>query len=120
MFVVQAIKRPLVCFTRLSISKVLSIIVFLIVPFFCSPNTYAAKVTLAWDENDGENLAGYSLYCRVEGHAFDYDDPLWEGSETVCTIHNLQEGTGYYFIIRAFDVFGNESGNSGEVFYQQV
>jgi hypothetical protein len=118
MFVVQTVKLPTICFPRLSLFEILSIIVFLIASCFHPQNTFAAKVTLAWDESYDENLAAYSLYCRLEGRTFDYNDPLWTGTDTICTIHNLNEDTVYYFVIRALDIFGKESGNSGEVFYQ--
>jgi hypothetical protein len=61
--------------------------------------------------------AGYRLYGREEGNSYDYDSPWWEGDYTFtsCTIDQLDENTTYYFVLRAFDDEGNESGDSNEV-----
>ena len=86
--------------------------------FLFPQNVYAADVTLAWDANSEEDLAGYRIFYREEGQNYDYNVPGWEGSDTTCTISNLNDNTTYYFVARAFDTSGTESGNSDEVCYQ--
>lgn len=76
---------------------------------------YAAEVTLEWDANAEEDLAGYRIFCRQAGQDYNYKVPAWEGTETTCTISELVGGIDYYFVARAFDKSGNESDNSNEV-----
>jgi hypothetical protein len=78
----------------------------------------AVDVTLAWDANSEEDLAGYRIFYREDGQSYDYDYPAWEGTETTCTIYDLNNDTTYYFVARAFDEAGNESGDSDEVSYE--
>jgi len=60
-------------------------------------------------------LAGYRVYYREEGQEYDFDFPDWENAETTCTIYGLIEGITYYFVSRAYDIYGNESENSIEL-----
>lgn len=84
-----------------------------------SPNTACpVDVTLAWDANTEENLAGYKIFYRENGQSYDYYNPAWEGADTICTIYNLDDNAAYFFVARAFDTSGNESGDSNEVYYQ--
>jgi len=75
----------------------------------------AAQVALEWDENDEEDLAGYRVFCREENQIYDYDHPVWEGSENSCIISRDVKS---YFVVRAFNTSNMESGNSNEVFFQ--
>ena len=79
------------------------------------PRAVALDVTLIWGSNSEPDLAGYRVYLRAEGETFDYDQPEWEGPETNCTIQDLDDDTHYYFVVRAFDGSGNESGDSNEI-----
>jgi len=83
---------------------------------FCYPSLVrAAQVTLAWDAND-PSPDGYCLYQRAGSSAYDYEQPAWSGSGTTCTISNLDEGSQYHFVVRAY-VADSESGDSNEVSY---
>jgi len=79
------------------------------------PGAVALDVTLMWGPNSEPDLAGYRVYLRQHDETFDYDQPEWEGPETDCTIQDLDEDTHYYFVVRAFDDAGNESGDSNEI-----
>ncbi|MBW2669244.1 MAG: hypothetical protein JRD87_05050, partial [Deltaproteobacteria bacterium] len=61
------------------------------------------------------DLEGYKVFVREEGQSYDYADSSWEGIDTTATIYNLDETKTYYFVARAFDIEGFESGNSNEV-----
>ncbi|BBO77631.1 hypothetical protein DSCW_50480 [Desulfosarcina widdelii] len=75
----------------------------------------AASVTLRWDAVSG-SPDGYLLYARESGQAYNYSQPIWQGTTATCTIDNLQDQTEYYFVVRAFD--GSlVSSNSNEVHY---
>jgi chitinase len=85
------------------------------VGLFCGPvpDASAAQVTLAWDTSSG--ASGYRLFMRQEGQAYSYSSPAWQGPAAQCTIAYLNDNTTYYFVARAFDASGQESGNSNEV-----
>ena len=91
-------------------------VVVLALLIFLLPQTANAvvNVTLAWNPNDEEDLAGYRVYHREEGQAFNYGTPAWEGSETTCAIEDLDDTITHYFVARAFDLAGNESTDSLE------
>jgi hypothetical protein len=76
----------------------------------------ARDVTLAWDPNTDANLAGFRLFARERGEAYDYRYPEWQGSDPQCTVTGFDEYEPYYFVVRAYDIDGNESGDSNEVY----
>ena len=84
-------------------------------------NVQAIDITLAWDKNTEEDLAGYRIFYREgEGSSYDYSEPDWEEADpncTTCTIPGLDDSKIYYFVARAFDTSENESSNSNEVCY---
>ena len=88
--------------------------------FLFPQNAHAVDVTLAWDANSEDDLAGYKVFYRTEGQNYNYNDPAWEGdkTETTCTIYNLDDHTTHCFVARAFDTSDNESADSNEVCYQ--
>jgi len=89
---------------------------FLIGCIFCIPHAaYAISATLSWTPNSEPDLAGYRAFVREKGQGYDYANPAFQGTETTCKIDNLDETKTYYFILRAFDTEGYESGNSNEV-----
>ncbi len=78
-----------------------------------------AQATLAWDPND-PTPDGYRIYQRIEGQAYNYNQPVWTGSETTGTVYNLEYDTTYYFVVRAF-AGTLESADSSEVsFFAQA
>ena len=84
---------------------------------FSTQDAYSADVTFAWNPNSEPDLVGYRIFYRQEGLSYDYHNPVWEGSDTTCTIFNLDENTTHYFVARAFDTSGNESADSSQVCY---
>jgi hypothetical protein len=81
---------------------------------FISP-ACAVNITLRWIPNSGPDLAGYRVFSREEGQSYDYTNPIWEVSEASCNIINLDENKTFYFVVRAFNTEGSESGDSNEV-----
>lgn len=90
---------------------------------------HAADVTLAWDANTEQDLAGYKLYysttgaggpyngTAIPGHPSPTDIPLSaleDPANPQVTATGLPEGH-YYFVVTAYDSSGNESGYSNEV-----
>jgi len=74
-----------------------------------------ANVTLRWDANEPA-LEGYRVFIREAGASYNYNTPIWENTQTECTLIGLTEGTTYHFVVRAYD--GDlESADSAEVTY---
>lgn len=100
------------------------ITIFLTV-FSFSPAALAIDYTLVWDANEEPNLEGYKLYYSVDwaGPPYDglhpfyphLDSPIDVGNVTEYTVHDLEEGVVYYFVVTAYDSEGNESGYSNQV-----
>jgi hypothetical protein len=84
--------------------------------FLCPPLLMAMDVTLQWDPNTDPDCVGYRLFVREAAEGYYYSNPEWEGTENGCTIRGLDEYESYYFVVRAVDTEGRESGNSNEVY----
>jgi hypothetical protein len=79
-----------------------------------SPSPLAASaLTLAWDSNTEDDLAGYRVYCGTEPQ--DYDVVIDVGKVTQYTVTGLEPETEYYLAVTAYDVWWNESDLSEEV-----
>jgi PKD repeat protein len=89
--------------------------------FFSILNSSAAtQVSLEWAPNSEPDLAGYKIFCREQSQSYDYANPSWEGTDTYCTIYDLDETKTYCFVARALDTEGNESENSKEVCHEPL
>lgn len=75
--------------------------------------SYAAQVTLEWNANTEQDLAGYIIYQGTSSR--DYDASMDVGNWTSTTIANLENNKTFYFAVTAYDTDGNESGYSNEV-----
>jgi len=93
-----------------------ALLVLAVLLFICIPHVaVAGSAILQWQPNTEPDLAGYRAFVREKGQGYSYDQPAWEGKETTCKIDNLDNSKTYYFVVRAFDTEGYESGNSNEV-----
>ena len=111
-------KRP---GSRFSIFGFLTLFTFILFLFLLPKNVYSLDLTLAWNPNSEEDLAGYKIFSREDGQSYAYEEPAaWEGSGTTCTIYGLDDHSTYYFVARAFDTRGSESGDSNEAYYAPV
>jgi hypothetical protein len=93
----------------------LTFTVFFSILFCASVAFGAVDVSLAWDPVIHPDLAGYKMFYRETSKSYDYLDPVWTGTESTCTVFDLNENTSYCFVVKAFDTFGNESDDSNEV-----
>ena len=88
--------------------------------FFNLDASAATQVSLEWAPNSEPDLAGYRVFCREQSQSYDYANPSWEGTDTYCTIYDLDETKTYCFVARAFDTEGFESENSIEVCHEPL
>lgn len=77
----------------------------------------AFSLTLAWDPNCEEALAGYRIFAREDGQPYNYSEPNWEGTAITCEIELSDPSKIIFLVARAFDTSGLESGDSNEVQY---
>lgn len=83
--------------------------------FLYAANVGATDVTLIWDANTETDLAGYRVFVRKIPAPYDFTAPTWQGTETTCAVLNLDDTADYFFVVRAYDIWENESDNSNEV-----
>ncbi len=74
----------------------------------------AAYLNLAWDANTEPDLAGYRVYYGTASR--EYVDPIDVGNTTTYRVDSLLEGVMYYIAVTAYDMYGNESDFSDELF----
>jgi hypothetical protein len=78
-------------------------------------HVYGASLTLAWDPNAEENLAGYKVYYGTASGS--YSSVVDAGNCTSLTISSLEAGKTYYFAATAYAAGGEESAKSNEIRY---
>ncbi len=72
-------------------------------------------LALDWDDNSANNLAGYNIYRSIFSGLSSTkinDSPITVSNYTD---ENLNNGTTYYYVVKAVDKGGNESDGSEEV-----
>jgi len=77
---------------------------FLLVGFallLFSGNLFAGSANLAWNASTSSNIGGYKVsYGQSSGS---YSSTIDVGNKTTYSVPNLQEGTKYYFAVKAYD-----------------
>jgi len=91
--------------------------VFITLLFLIPTIAIAADVTLQWDPVLNDDVVGYRVYAREISESFDYSSPEWQGNSTAAVLEGFDPVESYYFVVRAYDVYGNESGDSNEVYW---
>lgn len=105
-----------VVWIRFPRSVILSLLLAFAV-FALSPETARAlqNVNLRWQPSAGAGVVGYSVYYGTQSGV--YPQMIMLGNATTATIHGLQEGVTYYFVVKAYDIDANESAPSNEAVY---
>jgi hypothetical protein len=89
------------------------LLTLIIIPLtFCSVETLAADVTLAWDAPTWSGVAGYKLHYGTASRT--YKSAIDVHNVTSYMVSNLTDGT-YYFAVTAYNASGVETGYSNEV-----
>lgn len=89
------------------------IIIFCMAPFSALAGT---TLHFAWDNQEETDLAGYLLYQRGEGQAYDYTKSVGTTGPgaTELILPDVKDGT-WFWVLRAYDKKGNQSEDSNEV-----
>ena len=84
-----------------------------VLAFAAFAHAATSSVSFAWNANTEPDLAGYRLWqgAAVGGP---YSAVLTLGKVTTATLNGVVDGT-HYFVLTAYDTFGNESTYSNEV-----
>ena len=103
---------------------------FLLFPLLFTHSDLTVQVTLAWDPNTEENLAGYRIYYKTSTPGAPYDGAganegdspidvplalLTDEDNPEYTVTGLSDTKTYYFAVTAYSHDKRESGYSGEV-----
>ena len=81
--------------------------------FLSATHALAATVSMSWNANTDNDLAGYRVYYGTASGSYSYS--LDAGNATTVEIGDLIADTTYYFIVTAYDISGNESDPAEEV-----
>jgi len=98
--------------------KLLRALILFIIAVSCLfyvSNAMAMDISLTWTANSETDLAGYRVFMRQMPANYDFTTPAWEGPEIICELKDLSDTADYFLVVRAYDIWGNESGNSNEV-----
>mgnify|MGYP003572122216 CR=1 FL=1 len=102
-----------ICFSRI-IGAMFRNVSLLASALLLSPMVaHAAAVTLAWDANTEDDLAGYKIHYGTASHS--YSQSIDVGDVTEYTLEDLDDGVTYYLAATAYDDAANESGYSVEL-----
>lgn len=82
----------------------------LLFPPFILSNSF---ISLAWDKNSENDLAGYRIYWSKSPAQF--NNFIDVGDRTQYKLYDIDESVKYYIVLTAFDWWGNESDYSNVV-----
>ena len=78
---------------------------------------FAADVTLTWDANTEDDIAGYKIYQGEASGDYSVIKDCGIPVNLQCVMGDLEEMKNYFFAATAYDTSANESGFSNEVVY---
>ncbi|EIC28198.1 MULTISPECIES: LamG-like jellyroll fold domain-containing protein [Methylomicrobium] len=77
-------------------------------------NSYAGTINLAWDASTSSNIGGYKVSYGTSSNK--YTTTVDAGSKTTYSVSGLQDGTQYFFAVKAYDTAKtSESAYSNEI-----
>jgi fibronectin type 3 domain-containing protein len=105
-----AVKLPGVKRACLNLTLVMPV---MLIVFLMAPGVHSAQVTLAWDPNQENDLAGYRLYYGSASR--NYSQVIDVGNANQHNVSGLAAGATYYFAVTAYNSQGLESNYSQEL-----
>lgn len=91
------------------------ITVLVLISIFLSAEVLAATVIMTWSKNAETDLAGYKIYRATVPGGYTKGTPIATVTTPKFTDSTVSPRTTYYYVVTAFDKFGNESPFSNEV-----
>lgn len=89
--------------------------------FLFSSTCFAVDITLKWNPNTEDDIAGYKLFERIDNGTYDYNNPVATITHptVTATTTNRNLKAKYSYVVRVFDneVPSLESGDSNEASY---
>lgn len=92
------------------------LLLFCVYVLSASPG-YTAQVTLAWDPNTEQDMAGYKVYYGTASRVYNWFFDV--GNATTYTVTGLPDGATYYFAATAYDTSNIESAYSAEAIWSE-
>jgi fibronectin type 3 domain-containing protein len=74
-----------------------------------------ASAQFQWDPNTETDLAGYKIYKGTSSGQYGAPIATLPASATSYEADELQKGSTYFFVVRAFDTSGNDGSLSDEL-----
>jgi len=102
-------------FSQFPLITFFSFIILASIIILSSAAALSAQVTVAWDPNAEQNLAGYNLYYGFESGNYTYSIDV--GNQVSYSISDLEPNRVYYIAATAYDIDSNESSFSEEISY---
>lgn len=87
--------------------------------FALPPLAQAENVTLSWSHPDDTVVENYRIFQRLSGQSYNYNEWVYQGTDTTCVITDLAPNSTYYFVVRAYSV-DEESNDSNEVSHTTI
>ena len=112
-------------FLHCSLLGLLSFVISTLILTISATSAHSAELTLAWDPNPEQDIAGYKIYYKTEVSGPPYNgtgltegnSPIDLGNQTEFTLHGLIDDVTYFFVATAYDTEGLESDYSEELVY---
>ncbi|MBW2001292.1 MAG: fibronectin type III domain-containing protein, partial [Deltaproteobacteria bacterium] len=112
-------------FLPCSLLGLLSFVILTLVLTISATSAHSAELTLAWDPNAEQDIAGYKIYYKTESSGPPYNgtgltegnSPIDLGNQIEFTLHGLIDDVTYFFVATAYDTEGLESDYSEELVY---
>jgi len=93
--------------------KIIAILV--LSSIFVSAPVLASSVVVSWSKNLETDLVGYKIYRSTVSKKYTKGMPIGIVTAPTFTDSSVSQRTTYYYVVTAFDKFGNESPFSNEV-----
>jgi hypothetical protein len=77
----------------------------------------AIEIRLEWSFENPQEVSGIKIFHRQEDQPYNYDMPLYQGSDSSLVIEDFNPEASHFFVARAFDDQGHESADSNEAAY---
>ena len=112
-------------FLHCSLLGLLSFVISTLILTISATSAHSAELTIVWDPNAEQNIAGYKIYYKTESSGPPYNgtgltegnSPIDVGNQIEFTLHGLINDINYFLAATAYNTEGLESDYSEELIY---